>query len=282
MFKDVAFGQYYPANSPIHRMDARVKLLLTLLFIVGIFFIKSYFGFMLTAVLLLAVILIARLPMVSVLKSIRGVLLVVLFTALINLFLGGENGSEVYWQWKFLTITETSVHTTIKLVLRLILLISGATLLSLTTTPVELADGVESLLTPLKLIRVPVRDIAMIMSIALRFIPTLFEETNKIVSAQKSRGASFDTGGPFARIKALLPVLIPLFVNSFRRADELAFAMDSRCYNASDKRVKMRKHKIGVVDGVSSVIMMGYFVVIMLDTYYWKGIVDTFIFGGLI
>ncbi|MBR2334513.1 MAG: energy-coupling factor transporter transmembrane protein EcfT [Clostridia bacterium] len=282
MFKDVAFGQYYPANSPIHRMDARVKLLLTLLFIVGIFFIKSYFGFMLTAVLLIAVILIARLPMVSVLKSIRGVLLVVLFTALINLFLGGENGSEVYWQWKFLTITETSVHTTIKLVLRLILLISGATLLSLTTTPVELADGVESLLTPLKLIRVPVRDIAMIMSIALRFIPTLFEETNKIVSAQKSRGASFDTGGPFARIKALLPVLIPLFVNSFRRADELAFAMDSRCYNASDKRVKMRKHKIGVVDGVSSVIMMGYFVVIMLDTYYWKGIVDTFIFGGLI
>lgn len=282
MFKDVAFGQYYPANSPIHRMDARVKLLLTLLFIVGIFFIKSYFGFMLTAVILLAVILIARLPMVSVLKSIRGVLLVVLFTALINLFLGGENGSEVYWQWKFLTITETSVHTTIKLVLRLILLISGAMLLSLTTTPVELADGVESLLTPLKLIRVPVRDIAMIMSIALRFIPTLFEETNKIVSAQKSRGASFDTGGPFARIKALLPVLIPLFVNSFRRADELAFAMDSRCYNASDKRVKMRKHKIGVVDGVSSVIMMGYFVVIMLDTYYWKGIVDTFIFGGLI
>lgn len=282
MFKDVAFGQYYPANSPIHRMDARVKLLLTLLFIVGIFFIKSYFGFMLTAVLLIAVILIARLPMVSVLKSIRGVLLVVLFTALINLFLGGENGSEVYWQWKFLTITETSVHTTIKLVLRLILLISGATLLSLTTTPVELADGVESLLTPLKFIRVPVRDIAMIMSIALRFIPTLFEETNKIVSAQKSRGASFDTGGPFARIKALLPVLIPLFVNSFRRADELAFAMDSRCYNASDKRVKMRKHKIGVVDGVSSVIMMGYFVVIMLDTYYWKGIVDTFIFGGLI
>ncbi|MBO5654423.1 MAG: energy-coupling factor transporter transmembrane protein EcfT [Clostridia bacterium] len=282
MFKDVAFGQYYPANSPIHRMDARVKLLLTILFVVSIFFIKSYFGFMLTAVLLVAVILIARLPMMSVLKSIRGVLFVMMLTALINLFLGGENGSEILWQWKFLTITETSVHTTIKLVLRLVLLISGATLLSLTTTPVELADGVESLLTPLKLIRVPVRDIAMIMSIALRFIPTLFEETNKVVSAQKSRGAAFDTGNPFARIKALLPVLIPLFVSSFRRADELAFAMDSRCYNASEKRVKMRTHKIGLVDIISSLTMCGYVVVIMLDTYYWKGLVDTLMFGGLL
>jgi energy-coupling factor transport system permease protein len=282
MFKDVAFGQYYPANSPIHKMDARVKLLLTLLFVVGIFFIKSYFGFMLTAVLLLTIILIARLPMISVLKSVRGVLLVVLFTAVINLFLGGENGTEILWQWKFLTITEQSVDTTIKLVLRLVLLISGATLLSLTTTPVELADGVESLLSPLKLIRVPVRDIAMIMSIALRFIPTLFEETNKIVSAQKSRGASFDTGGPFARIKALLPVLIPLFVNSFRRADELAFAMDSRCYNASEKRVKMRRHKLGIGDAIGSLLMLGYFVTIILDTYYWKGLVDTLIFGGLL
>ena len=282
MFKDVAFGQYYPANSPIHRMDARVKLILTIMFIVGIFFIKSYFGFMLTAVLLLAVILTARLPMMSVLKSVKGVLLIVLLTAVINLFLGGENGTEILWQWKFLTITEQSVDTTIKLVLRLILLISGATLLSLTTTPVELADGVESLLTPLKLIRVPVRDIAMIMSIARRFIPTLFEETNKIISAQKSRGASFDTGGPFARIKALLPVLIPLFVNSFRRADELAFAMDSRCYNASDKRVKMRKHKLGIGDAISSLVMSGYFVVIMLDTYYWQGLVDKLMFGGLI
>lgn len=282
MFKDVAFGQFYPINSPIHRMDARVKLLLTLLFVVGIFFIKSYFGFILTAVLLLTIILVAKLPMMSVLKSVRGVLLILVFTALINLFLGGENGSEVLWQWNVFTITESSVHTTIKLVLRLFLLISGTTILSLTTTPVALADGVESLLSPLKVIRVPVRDIAMIMSIALRFIPTLFEETNKIISAQKSRGASFDTGGPIARIKALLPVLIPLFVSSFRRADELAFAMDSRCYNASEKRVKMRQYKLGVADGVSSFIMIGYFVVIMLDTYYWKGLIDSLMFGGIL
>ncbi len=282
MFRDVSFGQYYPVNSPIHRMDARVKLLLTLMFVVGIFFIKSYFGFMLTAALLITIILVARLPIVSVLKSVRGVLLIVAFTALINLFLGGENGSEILWAWEKLVITKSSVHTTIMMVLRLVLLISGASLLSLTTTPVALADGVESLLSPLKLIRVPVRDIAMIMSIALRFIPTLFEETNKIISAQKSRGASFDTGGPLARAKALLPVLIPLFVNSFRRADELAFAMDSRCYNASDKRVKMKVSKIGFGDLISSCVMSGYFVVIMLDRYFWCGLVDALMFGGLL
>ena len=282
MFKDVSFGQYYPANSPIHRMDARVKLIITLMFVVGIFFIKSYFGFMLTAALLITIVLVAKLPIGSVLKSVRGVLFIVAFTALINLFLGGENGSEILWSWKKLVITVSSVHTTIKMVLRLVLLITGASLLSLTTTPVALADGVESLLSPLRLIKVPVRDIAMIMSIALRFIPTLFEETHKIIAAQKSRGASFDTGGPFQRAKALLPVLIPLFVNSFRRADELAFAMDSRCYNATDKRTKMKVAKIGLADCISSLVMSGYFVVIMLDRYFWCGLVDTLMFGGLV
>lgn len=282
MFKDVSFGQYYPANSPIHRMDARVKLIITLMFVVGIFFIKSYFGFMLTAALLITIVLVAKLPIGSVLKSVRGVLFIVAFTALINLFLGGENGSEILWSWKKLVITVSSVHTTIKMVLRLVLLITGASLLSLTTTPVALADGVESLLSPLRLIKVPVRDIAMIMSIALRFIPTLFEETHKIIAAQKSRGAAFDTGGPLQRAKALLPVLIPLFVNSFRRADELAFAMDSRCYNATDNRTKMKVAKIGLADCISSFVMSGYFVVIMLDRYFWCGLVDTLMFGGLV
>ena len=282
MFKDVSFGQYYPANSPIHRMDARVKLIITLMFVVGIFFIKSYFGFMLTAALLITIVLVAKLPIGSVLKSVRGVLFIVAFTALINLFLGGENGSEILWSWKKLVITVSSVHTTIKMVLRLVLLITGASLLSLTTTPVALADGVENLLSPLRLIKVPVRDIAMIMSIALRFIPTLFEETHKIIAAQKSRGAAFDTGGPLQRAKALLPVLIPLFVNSFRRADELAFAMDSRCYNATDNRTKMKVAKIGLADCISSLVMSGYFVVIMLDRYFWCGLVDTLMFGGLV
>ena len=182
-------------------------------------------------------------------------------------------------------ITKTGVHTTVKMVLRLVLLISGASLLSLTTTPVELADGLESLMAPLKLIKVPVRDIAMIMSIALRFIPTLFEETNKIISAQKARGASFDTGSIFARAKALLPVLIPLFVNSFRRADELAFAMDARCYNATDKRTKMKKAKLGIGDLIAFLFIAGYATVILLDRYYFRTVgidIDLMIFGDLI
>ena len=283
MFKDVAFGQYYPADSIVHRLDARVKMLLTLLFVIAIFFIKSYFGFMLTAVVLVAVVLLARLPMMSVLKSVKGVMFIILFTAILNLFLIKKG--EVLWQWKIFTITKDGVHTTIKMVLRLVLLISGASLLSLTTTPVALADGVESLMSPLKIIKVPVRDIAMIMSIALRFIPTLFEETNKIISAQKARGASFDTGGLFARAKAMLPVLIPLFVNSFRRADELAFAMDARCYNATENRTKMKKAKFGVGDAVALVVMCAYFVVILLERYYFPTIginIDQMIFGGLV
>ena len=283
MFKDVAFGQYYPADSLIHRLDARVKMILTLLFVIAIFFVKSYFGFMLTAVVLIGIVLLAKLPMMSVLKSVKGVMFIILFTAILNLFLIKKG--EVLWTWKIFTITKDGVHTTIKMVLRLVLLITGASLLSLTTTPVALADGVESLMSPLKLIKVPVRDIAMIMSIALRFIPTLFEETNKIISAQKARGASFDTGGLFARAKAMLPVLIPLFVNSFRRADELAFAMDARCYNATENRTKMKKAKFGVGDAFAMLFMIAYFVVILLERYYFPTVginIDQMIFGGLV
>ena len=283
MFKDVAFGQYYPADSIIHRLDARVKMLITLLFVIAIFFIKSYFGFMLTAVVLIGIVLLAKLPMMSVLKSVKGVMFIILFTAILNLFLIKKG--EVLWSWKIFTITKDGVHTTIKMVLRLVLLISGASLLSLTTTPVALADGVESLMSPLKLIKVPVRDIAMITSIALRFIPTLFEETNKIISAQKARGASFDTGGIFARAKAMLPVLIPLFVNSFRRADELAFAMDARCYNATDNRTKMKKAKFGVGDAFALLFIISYFVLILLERYYFPTVginIDQMIFGGLV
>lgn len=283
MFRDVSFGQYYPTNSVVHRLDARVKLLLSLLFIIGIFFIQSYFGFILTAAVLILIVIMARLPMASVMKSVRGILFIVLFTAILNLFLIKEG--RVLVHWKIFTITENGVHTTIKMTLRLVLLISGASLLSLTTTPVALADGVESLMKPLTLIKVPVRDIAMIMSIALKFIPTLFSETGKIISAQKARGASFDTGNIFARAKALLPVLIPLFVNSFRRADELAFAMDARCYNASEKRTKMKKAKIGIGDIIAMLFMCSFFVVVILERYYFPTIginMDQLIFGGLV
>lgn len=287
MFRDVSFGQYYPTNSLVHKLDARVKLLLTILFVVVIFFIKSYFGFMLTAFVLIVIILAARVPILSVLKSVRGILFIIIFTSLLNLFFIKQGEVLVSWNIgrTMFAITKTGVHTTIKMVLRLVLLISGASLLSLTTTPVQLADGVESLMSPLKLIKIPVRDIAMIMSIALRFIPTLFEETNKIIAAQKARGASFDTGNIFARAKAMMPVLIPLFVNSFRRADELAFAMDARCYNATDKRTKMKKAKIGFGDIVALLFMLSFATVVLLDRYYFASVgitIDYWIFGELL
>lgn len=280
MFRDVAFGQYYPTGSVVHRMDPRMKLLLTIMFVVAIFFVNTYFGFMLTAAVLILIILIAKLPMLSVLKSVRAIIFIVIFAAVINLFMI-KNG-EVLWSWKALQITDQGVHTTIKMTLRLVLLISGASLLTLTTTPVEIADGTESLIKPLALIKVPVHDIAMIMSIALRFIPTLFEETQKIIAAQKARGASFDTGGLIARAKALLPVLIPLFVNSFRRADELAFAMDARCYNATEKRTKMKVMRFGAADFVAFFLIAAYFVAVLLDRYYFGGAMDSLIFGGLV
>lgn len=280
MFKDIAFGQYYPTDSVVHRMDPRMKLFLTVLFVVAIFFVNTYFGFMITAAVLLFIILIAKLPMLSVLKSVRAIIFIVLFAAVINLFMISDG--EVLWSWRSLHITDEAVHTTIKMTLRLVLLISGASLLTLTTTPVEVADGTESLMKPLKLLKVPVHDIAMIMSIALRFIPTLFEETGKIIAAQKARGASFDTGGLIARAKSLLPVLIPLFVNSFRRADELAFAMDARCYNATENRTKMKVMKLGVADFVGFLLIAAYFVAVLLDRYYFGGAMDTLIFGGLV
>lgn len=280
MFKDIAFGQYYPTDSVVHRMDPRMKLFLTVLFVVAIFFVNTYFGFMMTAAVLLFIILLAKLPMLSVLKSVRAIIFIVIFAAVINLFMISDG--EVLWSWRALQITDQGIHTTIKMTLRLVLLISGASLLTLTTTPVEVADGTESLMKPLRLIKVPVHDIAMIMSIALRFIPTLFEETNKIIAAQKARGASFDTGGLIARAKALLPVLIPLFVNSFRRADELAFAMDARCYNATENRTKMKVMKLGVADFVAFFLIAAYFVAVLLDRYYFGGAMDTLIFGGLV
>ncbi len=283
MFRDVAFGQYYPTGSPVHKLDPRTKLLLTVLFVITIFFIKSYFGFMLTLVVLLAIVIVSRLPIVSVLKSVRGILLIVLISAAINLFVIKDG--EVLAHWKIFTITKNGVHTAIKLALRLVLVISGASLLPLTTTPVELADGLEKLMIPLKIIKVPVRDIAMIMSIALRFVPTLFEETQKIMNAQKARGAAIDHGNIFKRIGAMMPVLIPLFVNSFRRADELSFAMDARCYNATDRRTKMKRLKFGWGDAVAALFLLSYTVVILLDRYYFKTVgidIDLMIFGELL
>ncbi|MCI8595441.1 MAG: energy-coupling factor transporter transmembrane protein EcfT [Clostridia bacterium] len=269
--KDVSFGQYYPVESPIHRLDPRIKLLAVVLYIVGIFFIRKFAGFALLAVFLLIVVLISRVPPLKVLKSVRAVLFLVLFTVIMSVLFYATKTEEPLWQWHFIKIYKQGLINAARMGLRLVFLVLGPSLLTLTTTPVELTDGLESLLKPLAMIKLPVHELAIIMSIALRLIPTLLEETEKIMNAQKARCASFDTGNIFKRAKALLPVLIPLFVSSFRRADELADAMDSRCYRGSKGRTRMKVLKLRARDFVAAFVMLALFAVILFLRYNWFG-----------
>lgn len=275
MLDNVTFGQYYPTNSPIHRLDPRIKILMAVLYVVAIFFVSDYFSYLVTAVCLLCFILVSRVPLRAVLRTVKAVLFLIIITFVLNLFLVDEG--NVLWGFSKVDITDSAVHYAIKMALRLFLLITGTSMLTLTTTPMELTDGLESLMSPLKLVRFPVHDVALIMSIALRFIPTLIEETNKIMNAQKARGASFDTGNIFARAKSLLPVLIPLFVSSFRRADELALAMDARCYNATPNRTRRKVMKIGLGDVVALLAIAAFFTAVVLDKYLWCGVVDALV-----
>lgn len=239
MFRDVAFGQFYPAKSFVHRMDPRVKILLNLLYMVAIFLVQSYFGYALMLAYLLISIFASRIPLKSVLKSVKGIIFLALFTAIINLFFVKSGNLLVDW-WIF-KIYDDGINFAVKMIVRLVFLVTSASLLTLTTTPVDLTHGIESLLKPLTWIKVPVDEFALIMSITLRLIPTLMDETDRIIRAQKARGACFDTGGLIARAKAFVPILIPLLVNAFRRAEELALAMNARCYEGARKRTKMKK-----------------------------------------
>lgn len=274
--KDVAFGQYYPTESCVHRLDPRAKLIFSLLFIIFIFFVVSYTMYAVVLLFLLSVTLLARIPIRSVLKSVKAVLFLVIFTAILNLFL--YSGETVLAEWWVFSITVEGIHFAIKMALRLTFLVTGTSILTLTTTPMELTDGIESLLKPLKYIKVPVHDIAIIMSTALRFIPTLAGETDKIMMAQKARGASIDTGKLHERVKALISILIPLFVSAFRRADELADALDSRCYKASPKRTKYKVLKFSWKDLIAFLVIAALIVLIMLDKYLW-GNIDNIIYG---
>lgn len=273
-----AFGQYYPTDSIIHRMDPRCKIVLTIAYMVAIFLVKSYLGYLATMVLLLSTILVSRVPLKVVLKSIKAVLFLLIFTLIINLFFYKQG--TVIVTWKFITITWQGVDYAIRMLFRLSLLVMGASMLTFTTTATELTDGIESLLYPLKFIKVPVHDIAIIMSIALRFIPTLVEETGKIMNAQKARGAQLDTGGFFTRVKAMLPILIPLFVSAFRRADELADALDARCYNASENRTKMKVLRFRWADYVAMLVVALFIAAICVDAYAFGGAwVDNYIYA---
>lgn len=241
MLNDVTFGQFYPTKSFVHRLDPRVKLLFLIAYIVMLFVANSFYGLALCGLILVIATIASRVPVGSVLRSVKGVIFILAFTSLLNIFFHG--GEKLLWQWGIIHIYLEGIIFAVFLTLRLFFLVMGSALLTLTTTPVNLTDGLESLLFPLTLIKIPVHVLALIMSIALRFIPTLLDETNRIISAQKARGASFDTGSIFKRVKAIIPVLIPLLISAFRRAEELGDAMDVRCYSCGKKRTKYKKLK---------------------------------------
>lgn len=242
MLNDVTFGQYYPVRSFVHNMDPRAKIVFVIAYIVAIFLADNFFGLAAVTLFLLVAVFLSRVPLGRVLRSVKMILFLVIFTAVLNLFFyTGESAYEPLLQWWIVSVTWESIVNTIFLAVRLFLLVLGTSLLTLTTTPVSLTDGIESLLKPLTFIKVPVQELALIMSIALRFIPILIDETNRIISAQKARGADFDTGGLIKRAKAMIPVLIPLLVSAFRRAEELGDAMDARCYRGAKGRTKYKK-----------------------------------------
>ncbi len=242
MLNDVTFGQYYPAKSFVHNMDPRAKLVLVIAYIVAIFLASNFYALAAVTLFLVIAVIFSRVPFGRVLRSVKMILFVIIFTAILNLFFysAGED-AHMIWEWRFLSLSWESVINMIFLAVRLFLLVMGTSILTLTTTPVALTDGIESLLTPLKWIKFPVHELALIMSIALRFIPILIDETNRIIAAQKARGANFEKGGLISRAKAMIPVLIPLLVSAFRRAEDLGDAMDARCYSGAKGRTKYKK-----------------------------------------
>jgi energy-coupling factor transport system permease protein len=246
MVRDVSFGQYYPTESFVHNLDPRVKFLLVLAYIVAVFLVEKLYSFLAVLVWLFVVILVSKVPLLKILKSLKSIILIVVFTAILNVFFNPSG--QVLWAWQKIIISVGGLELAAKLSLRIFFLVVGTSIITFTTTPMALTDGLESLMSPLKLIKVPVHDIAIIMNIALRFIPILMEEVDKIMMAQKARGAAFDNGGLIKRARALLPVLIPLFVSAFRRADELALALDARCYNATPNRTRYKKLKPSYID----------------------------------
>lgn len=270
MLNDVTFGQYYPAKSFVHRLDPRMKILALIAFIVLLFCANNFYALALCAVVIVAAIIAARVPFKSVLRSVKAVMFILIFTAVLNLFF--HKGERLLCEWWIIKIYLEGVIFTVFFVLRLFFLVIASALLTLTTTPVSLTDGIESLLKPLTYIKFPVHELALIMSIALRFIPTLIDETNRIISAQKARGADFESGNIFKRIKALVPILIPLLISAFRRADELGDAMDARCYSNTKNRTKYKKLKFGVRDLVTFIIFAALIAGVVLFNIYGEQI----------
>ncbi len=261
MIKDITIGQYYQTESPLHRLDPRVKIMGTLLFIISLFVAKNITSYAVATAFLISVILLSRVPFSFIVRGMKAVVVILLITVVFNLFLTPGIPFISFWKFK---ITYEGLRTAGYTAVRLTYLILGSSLMTLTTTPNNLTDGMESLMKPLSLIRVPVHEIAMMMSIALRFIPILMEETDKIMKAQMSRGADFESGGMIKRSRALIPLLVPLFVSAFRRANDLAMAMEARCYHGGEGRTKMKPLVYRGTDFAAYLVLIIYFVLVVI------------------
>ncbi len=257
MFKDIIIGQYVPGKSPLHRTNPVMKIIFTILYIITLFVIENPISYMIFTAYTLTLVLISSVPIKMIAKGIRPMLWIFVFTAVINIFM--TPGETVFtipvFNWS-LKITREGVISGAAMVIRLLYLVVGTSLLTLTTSPLQLTDGIEKLLKPLNKIKVPSHEIAMMMTIAIRFIPTLAEETEKIMKAQSARGADFETGNIIKRGKAMIPLLIPLFISAFRRADELATAMEARCYRGGENRTKMKESRLGMIDLYAVIIIV--------------------------
>lgn len=262
MIRDITLGQYYPGESWIHRLDPRIKIIATLAYIVALFIVADFWGFLIAFLALGIVIAVSRVPLKFILKGLKPIFLIILFTFIINMFM---IPGEVLARFFFLTITREGLRTAFFMGTRLVLLIIGSSLLTLTTKPISLTDGIEALLSPMKRLGVPAHELAMMMTIALRFIPTLLEETDKIMKAQQARGADFESGNIIRRAKSLIPLLVPLFISAFRIAQELAMAMEARCYRGGQHRTRMNGMKLRKRDLAAVVLLVLFLASIVLE-----------------
>ena len=264
MLKDITIGQYFPGDTFIHKLDPRIKIIVIIMFITSLFFITSFSPYLLILAFIGMVIWVSKVPVMYVLKGLRPLMIIIGITFLINIFL---TKGEVLFVIGPLTVTKEGLSQAVFMALRLIFLITGTSLLTLTTSPISLTDGIEKLLSPFKKIGLPAHELAMMMTIALRFIPTLLEETDKIMKAQMARGADFESGNIINRAKNLVPLLVPLFINAFRRADELAIAMEARCYRGGDHRTRLNELKLKKQDIVTICLMALFFGFIVSTRY---------------
>ncbi len=264
MLKDITIGQFFPGNSVLHRMDSRFKIVLEILYVVMLFIASNFWGLGLSGIFMLTVFAVSGIPLKMMLKSLKPILPIILFTAVLNLFFIQGEGEPLVRFWG-VSIYAEGVETSVFMMTRIIFLITGMSLLTYTTSPIVLTDAIESLLSPLKKVKFPVHELSMMMTIALRFIPTLIEETDKIMMAQKARGANLDSGGLLKRAKALVPILVPLFVSAFKRASELATAMECRCYRGGEGRTRLRQLKSGKLDYLAAGLTLCVFGMVIID-----------------